>query len=449
MENKPKMQLVMQMGSGYGIEQGAWRMPNADPTAYINIDMLVEFAKIAERGKIQMIFFADTPALQVDIHTQPPPHTIDPTVVLTALARETERIGLVATFSTTFNQPYNVARQLKALDVISNGRIGVNFVTTSDQGAALNFGDKIPSRKERYEKAHEFIQIVQALWGSWEEDALLMDAKNGKFADRDKIQPVNLAGDYFQSRGPLPIPPSKQGQPVIFTAGGSEETLQIIGRYASGVYTNPHDIKSARLYREVFRESAKRFGRNPAEVKVIPGIIPSIAPTKEEALERRRQLDRSIDLRGRVQYLGSMIGIPLSYDQIDKPIPKEMLEHAYANPQDPRSYYVLELVKTGMPIRDVLAHGVINYHPVIVGTAEEVADFMEEWFVKGACDGFAIQPDVSFDGIADFVDQVIPILQERGLFHEDYEGTTLREHMSVPYQYGGMEQPSKVRNFRD
>ena len=153
----------------------------------------------------------------------------------------------------------------------------------------------------------------------------------------DKIQPVNLAGDYFQSRGPLPIPPSKQGQPVIFTAGGSEETLKIIGRYASGVYTNPYDIKSARVYREIFRESAKRFGRNPDEIKVFPGIIPSIAPTKEEALERRRQLDRNIDLRGRVQYLGSMIGIPLSYEQIDQPIPEEMLEHAYANPQDPRS----------------------------------------------------------------------------------------------------------------
>ena len=167
---------------------------------------------------------------------------------------------------------------------------------------------------------------------------------------------------------------------------------------------------------------------------MIPGIIPSIAPTKEEALERRRQLDRNIDLRGRVQYLGSMIGIPLSYDQIDQPVPEEMLEHAYANPHDPRSSRALELVKTGMTIRDVLAHGVINYHPVIVGTAEEVADFMEEWFVKGACDGFAIQPDVSFDGISDFVDQVIPILQERGLFHEDYEGTTLRDHMGVPYQ---------------
>ncbi|SES44129.1 NtaA/DmoA family FMN-dependent monooxygenase [Psychrobacillus sp. OK032] len=439
MENKPKMLLAMQVGSGYGIEPGAWRMPNADPAAYMNMDKLVEFAKIAERGKIQMIFFADTPALTNDLSNQPPPSPIEPIITMTAMARETERIGFVSTISTTFNYPYNVARQLKALDVISNGRIGVNFVTTSHPVAALNYGDKIPSRKERYEKAHEFIQIVQALWGSWGEDAILLDAENGKFAEMDKIQPVNIAGEHFQSQGPLPIPPSKQGQPVIFTAGGSEETLKILGAYGSGLYTNPYDSESARVYREIFRAGAKQFGRSPDEIKVIPGIIPSIAPTKEEALERRRRLDRNTDLRGKVQYLGSMIGLPLSYNQIDQSVPKAMLQHAYTNPQDPRSAYALELVKTGIPIRDVLAHGAINYHPVIVGTAEEVADFMEEWFVKGACDGFAIQPDVSFDGISDFVDQVIPILQERGLFHEDYEGTTLREHMGVPYQYGGME----------
>ena len=172
MENKPKMQLVMQMGSGYGLDQGAWRMPNADPDAYTNIDVQVELAKIAERGKIQMIFFADTPALTSDISNQPPQSPMDPIVLLTALARETERIGLLTTISTTFNHPYNVARQLKALDVVSNGRIGVNFVTTSNPGAAMNFGDKVPSRQERYEQAHEFIQIVQGLWGSWEEDAL-------------------------------------------------------------------------------------------------------------------------------------------------------------------------------------------------------------------------------------------------------------------------------------
>ena len=332
MEGKPKMQLVMQMGSGYGLDQGAWRMPNAVTDAYTNIDVQVELAKIAERGKIQMIFFADTPALTNDISNQPPQTPMDPIVLLTALARETERIGLLTTISTTFNHPYNVARQLKALDVVSNGRIGVNFVTTSNPVAAMNFGDKVPSRHERYEQAHEFIQIVQGLWGSWEEDALLLDVEKGKFADMDKIQPVNLAGHYVQSRGPLPIPPSKQGQPVIFTAGGSEETLKILGRYANGLYTNPYDRKTASVYREIFRQGAKKFGRDPNEIKVFPGIIPSIAPTKEEALERRRQFDRHGDLRGRVQYLGSMIGVPLSYEQIDQPVPEQMLGSCLCEP---------------------------------------------------------------------------------------------------------------------
>lgn len=440
MSKQEKMQLVMQMGSGYGLDQGAWRMPDADPAAYMNIDTHVELAKIAEQGKIHMLFFADTPVMSNDLSDQPPQSPMDPIVLLTALARETEKIGLLTTISTTFNHPYNVARQLKALDVISNGRIGVNFVTTSHPGAAMNYTDKVPSREERYGQAHEFIQVVQALWGSFGEDALLLDAENGRFADMEKINPVNLAGKYVQSRGPLPIPPSKQGQPVIFTAGGSEETLKILGSYGNGLYTNPYDIETASIYRKIFKDGTRKFGRNPDEIKVFPGIIPSIAATKEEALERRRTLDNYSDLKGRVQYLGSMIGVPLSYEQIDQPVPEQLLNTAFANPNDPRSPYALKLAKEGKTIRNILAHGVINYHPVIVGTAEEVADFMEEWFVNGACDGFAIQPDVSFDGIRDFVEQVIPILQERGLFHEDYEGTTLREHMGIPYQYGNTKQ---------
>ena len=227
---KKQMQLVMQLGSGYGLDQGAWRMPNADRAAYTNMDLYVKLTKIAERGKIQMVFIADTPALTANISEQPPQSTMDPIIALTALARETERIGLVATVSTTYNYPYNVARQLKTLDVISQGRIGVNMVTTSNPAAALNFRNQIPSRKERYQQAHEFIQIVQALWGSWEEAALKLDVINGIFADQDKIQPINLGGEYVASRGPLPIPPSEQGQPVIFTAGGGNEGLEIAGR---------------------------------------------------------------------------------------------------------------------------------------------------------------------------------------------------------------------------
>ncbi|OAB46458.1 NtaA/DmoA family FMN-dependent monooxygenase [Paenibacillus antarcticus] len=436
MRNRTNMQIAMQLGAGFGIDSGAWRMPGGDPTAYTNMDSYVKLAQTAERGKIQMLFMADTPALGVDLTNRPPQSPMDPMLALTVIARETERIGLVATLSTTFNDPYNVARQFKALDVISHGRAGWNAVTTSNQAAAANFGSQVASRTERYERAHEFIQLVQALWGSWEEGAMTLDVEKGIYANMNKIKPINLGGKYLSSHGPLPIPPSEQGQPVIFQAGGGQEGLELAGLYASGVYASPYDIPSAKAYREMVRQSAVKFGRNPDEVKVLPGFIPSIASTEDEAIERRKQLDGYTDLTGKVSYLGAMLGVPLSFDDIDRPLSPELRKYAKANPQDPRSPRALELVMRGMTIRDVLAHGVINYHPVIAGTPEQVADFMEEWYVSGACDGFAIQPDASFDGVSDFVDYVIPILQKRGLFHKDYEGTTLREHMGVSYQYG-------------
>ncbi|MGV2503234.1 NtaA/DmoA family FMN-dependent monooxygenase, partial [Priestia megaterium] len=348
-----------------------------------------------------------------------------------------------ATISTTFNYPYNIARQFKALDVISHGRVGWNAVTTSDPLAAANFGARVANRKERYDMAHESIQIVQALWGSWETDAWTLDVDGGKFADMDKIQPINLEGQYYASRGPLPIPPSDQGQPVIFQAGGGAEGLELAGRYASGVYANPYDIESAREHRQALRQSAARFGRNPDDIKMYAGFMFSIGSTEEEGLERRRQLMsfNPDEIPSRVSYLGSMVGLPLSVHtvDIDQPLATDMLKKAYANPMDPRSPRALELLKQGLSIRDVLAHGVINYHPVVAGTPIQVADFLEEWFLAGACDGFSVVPDIAYDGVADFVELVVPILQERGLFHREYEGKTLRENMGVPYQYGALK----------
>ena len=440
------MQLALQMVSGYGAEFSAWRMPGSDPAAYTNTDSYVEKAKIAEQGKFHMIFIADSPALTANLGPQSPMFPMDPMLALMAVARETSRIGLVATLSTTFNYPYNIARQFKALDVISNGRVGWNTVTTSNPSVAENFGAQVANRRERYDMAHESIQIVQALWGSWEPDALTLDVEGGQFANMEKIQPINLKGKYYASRGPLPIPPSEQGQPVIFQAGGGNEGLELAGRYASGVYANPYDIASAYEYRRAIRQSAIRFGRNPDEVKMFAGFMFSLGSTEEEALERRRKLmdfDPE-EIPNRVGYLGAMIGLALSVDTIDinQPIPMEMLKRAYANPQDPRSPRALELALKGLSIRDILAHGVINYHPVVAGTPKQVADFLEEWFLAEACDGFSVVPDMAFDGVEDFVNLVVPILQERGLFHKDYEGTTLRQHMGVPYQYGPRQERS-------
>ncbi|MFE4060227.1 NtaA/DmoA family FMN-dependent monooxygenase [Streptomyces sp. NPDC059096] len=434
--NTRQMLLGMQFTSGYGAEPGAWRLPGVNLSSYTDMDQFVRYAQSAERGKIQLLFIADTPVLDVDLEDQAPHFPMDPLLVLTAIARETERIGLVATGSTTFNEPYNLARQFKALDVISHGRAGWNAVTTSDPAAAANFGRPVPQRGEKYERAHEVVQIVQALWGSWEKGAWLRDVAGKRFADMGKIQPVNLQGLHVASRGPLPIPPSEQGQPVVFQAGGGGYGLELAGRYANGVYANPMTIDDGIAQRDALRDAAKRAGRDPEDVKMFAGFMPTIAASRRAALDRRRFLDESVDLRQRVRYLGAMIGLPLSHKQLDEPLTARQLADAMPSPHDPRSARALEVAREGWSVRDVLAHGVIDYHPVVAGTATDVADHMQEWFEAGACDGFSLAIDGYHDGVDAFVDQVVPILQERGLFHHDYEGGTLRSHLGARDQYG-------------
>jgi len=435
-ETTPQMLLAMQLVGGFGGEPGAWRLPGVPIDSYTNMDNHVRLAQAAERGKIQLLFFADTPALETDLTHQPQRHVIDPVVVMTVIARETCRIGLVATASTTFNEPYNVARQYKALDIVSHGRIGWNAVTTSNPEAAANFGAQVPPRPEKYARAHEFIQIVEALWGSWEKDAFVGDVENDVYVDATKVQPINLGGQHVASRGPLPLPPSEQGQPVIFQAGGGQNGIELAGRYADGVYANPYDIASARELRQALRSAAVAAGRDADDIKMFAGFMPTVAASKRAALDRRRKLDESIDVRHRVAYLGVMIGLPLRFEDIDAPVPADQLVKAVANRSDPRSDRALEVVREGWSLRDVIAHGVIDYHPVVASTAEDIADFMQEWFEAGACDGFSLSIDSLHDGIDDFVDQVVPLLQERGLFHLDYEGTTLRENLGAAPRYG-------------
>ncbi|MFE3144443.1 NtaA/DmoA family FMN-dependent monooxygenase [Streptomyces scopuliridis] len=431
-----QMILGVQMTNGFGNQPGAWRLPGADPSSYVDMDAMVRHAQAAERGKLQFLFLADTPVLDVDLTHQPTMMPLDPIVVMASIARETSRIGMIATASTTFNEAYNLARQFKALDVMSHGRIGWNAVTTSNPAAAENFGAPIPPRAEKYARAHEMIQLVEALWGSWAKDALIADIESGVYADASKIQPVNLQGQHVASRGPLPIPPSEQGQPVIFQAGGGAAGLEIAARYANGVYANPYDIETSRAHRQALRAAAVQAGRGADAVKLFPGLMPTVAATKEEALARRRRLDESIDLGQRVRYLGAMIGLPLNGADIDKPVPPAMLKRAVANRSDPRSEHALKIARESWTLRDVIAHGVIDYHPVVADTPEKIADHMQEWFEAGACDGFSLEIDAFHDGIDAFVDGVVPILQERGLFHLDYEGATLRDYLHAAPRYG-------------
>jgi len=430
-----QMILGMHLGNGYGSQGSAWRAPGVDPANYTSFDAQVRYARAAERGKFAFLFLPDFLGEQADLTRESLMITLEPIVTLAAIARETKRIGLVATGSTTFNEPFNIARQFKALDVMSHGRAGWNAVTTSDPAAAANFGHAIAPRPERYRRAHETIQITQALWGSWQQDAWVKDTETGRFADPSKIQPINLRGEYVASRGPLPIPPSEQGQPVIFSAGGGGNGAELAGRYASGVIGAVFTIEDARNQREALREAARRAGREPDEVKFFAGVMPAIGKTKRDALDRRVALGE-LTAPARARYLGSMLNLTIDASQLDEPLTPTQLAAASPSLFDPRSVRALEVAREGWTIRDILAHGVIDYHPTPVGTASVTANHLQEWFDAGACDGFWVSIDINEDGIDTFVDEVVPLLQERGLYHDDYEGTTLRDHLGAPAQYG-------------
>lgn len=432
-----QMIIGMHLGNGYGALAGAWRMPGVDPTSYTSFDMKVRQAQAAERGKLQFLFLPDGPsAVAADIEYEAPGFNLDVMMTLAAVARGTERIGMVATGSTTFNEPFNLARQFKALDVMSHGRAGWNAITSAGNDVAANYGVRIPSSADRYARAHEVVQLVQALWGSWGKDAWVHDQASGQFATTADVAPVNLGGKFVASRGPLYIPPSEQGQPVIFHAGvASANALVLAGRYASAVIGAAFTVEDARAQRAAFRNAAERAGRDPDDIKFIPGLMTTIASDKRTALDRRILLtERAFPQRA--AYLQQMLGIRIDAARLDVALSREQLDAAQPSSSDPRSSHALQIAREGWSLRDILAHGVIDYQPVVAGPPIDVADHMQRWFEAEAADGFWVAPDVYRDGLDDFVDQVVPILQQRGLFHRDYAGTTLREHLGVPAQYG-------------
>lgn len=428
--------LGLSLTDGYGNLHGAWRAPHVEPGTYADIDASIRYVRAAERGLFAFVFTPDFPAVRGDLGQSTVNHVLDPMVSLAAMARGTERIGFVATGSTTFQEPFNLARQFKALDVISHGRAGWNAVTTSDPAVAANYGRPVGDRAERYGRAHEAIQITQALWGSWEADAWVKDQPGNRFIDSTKLRPINLQGEHVASRGPLAIPPSEQGQPVVFTSGGpSPHLLSIAGRYASGFISEVWTIEEARAQRDLVREAAREAGRDPDEVKYFAGLMTTVAPTVREGLDRRIVLAGDV-IEARLPHLGAMIGLDLRPDRIDEPLSADELAVAQPSSGDPRSRIALDVARRGWSPRDVLAHGVIDYHPTVVGPGSLHADHIQEWMEASAVDGFWISPDVYEDGVDSFVDEVVPLLQERGLYPTAYSGATLRENLGVPAQYG-------------
>jgi FMN-dependent oxidoreductase (nitrilotriacetate monooxygenase family) len=429
------MVMGIALTNNFGAHPAAWRMPHADPGAYTDIKVTVELARTAERGGLQYVFIADRLYLRGDMAATNPLFNMDPLITLSAVAQATDRIGLVATASTSFTEPYLLARQLKALDVISHGRVGWNAVPSYEPDAFANFGQPLPPRENKYERLHEVMQVTQALWGSWGYAAGQPD-QAGMFANPAHIRPVNLHGTHGGARGPLPVPPSEQGQPVIVMPASSGLGLQAAAMYANVIIGMPSSIAEGRALRETVRRAVAEAGRDPDEIKFLAFVGFTVGESERQALDTRRALDDWTDLRGSLARLGAYLGLPQEFTRPDEPLTPAQLAAVRANPQDARSLRAAQLAKAGWAPRDILAHGVFDPYPAVVGTAVQVADHLQEWFEAEAADGFMLNFDEFNPEVGHFVDRVVPLLRQRGLFPEDYVGKTLREHLGVPQQYG-------------
>ena len=417
-----------------GFVPSAWRLEHADPRAFIDVGHYVRVAQQAESAKLDAVFLADNAAIadQIDFR---PITALEPTVLLAAMAAATTHIGLIGTASTSYNEPYNIARRFASLDLVSGGRVGWNVVTTADLGSARNFGrDAVPEHAQRYARAAEFTEVVKALWNSWEDDAFIGDKADGRFVDTAKLHPVAHHGRFFDVQGPLNLPRSPQGHPVLLQAGGSGDGRELAGRYAEAVFSAAQTIDESREYAQDLEARAARHGRPP--VLVLPGLTTIIGATEAEALRRRDELVDLIPWRYSLNRLAGTLGIAADRLKLDEPLPDDLALPGGGNGNHTFFQATITYARHhGHTVRTLirsLAGG--GGHRVVVGTPEQIADDIEQWFNAGAADGFNLMPDVLPDGLQAFTDGVVPILQRRGLFRREYDGSTLREHfgLSVP-----------------
>jgi FMN-dependent oxidoreductase (nitrilotriacetate monooxygenase family) len=413
-----------------GHHEAAWRLPESAITASWDLAHYRDLARLAEQGKFDSIFFADGPSLQGDVKHRPV-GWLDPTVLLPALAAVTERIGLVATASTTYNEPYNLARRFASLDHISGGRAGWNIVTTAGLDAARNFDrTELPSHRDRYDRAAEFVEVSLRLWDSWADDAVLADKAEGVWGDDDRLHPPAHIGPHFRVAGALNLPRSPQGYPLLVQAGSSENGRGFAARYAEAVFTAQQTLADAQAFYADLKRRAAALGRDP---KILPGIVPAIAATEREALELEEQLDRLIRPEYAKRQLAEQLRVDPDALDLDRELPDGLPDEDEIESAKSRYTLIVELARRDrLTVRQLIGRlGGGRGHRTFAGTPEQVADAIQHWFDNGAADGFNIMPPVLPRGLSDFVDHVVPILQRRGLFRTEYEGTTLRDRYGL------------------
>ena len=411
-----------------------WRYPGGWPDANFNFAHLRYFAQTLERGKFDAFFMADHLAvLNMSMDALKRSATVtsfDPLTLLPALAVVTERLGLVATASTTFEQPYIIARKFASLDHLSGGRAGWNLVTTANPDAALNFGmDDQMDHDERYRRAREFYDVVTGLWDSWADDAFVPDVAAGVFFDPAKMHVLDHKGPYFSVRGPLNIARAPQGWPVVVQAGASEAGRQIAAETAEVIFASAVRMEDARsLYADV-KGRMPKLGRNPDHLKVLPGALVIVGDTVAEAQAKHATLDSLVHIDSALPNLSMRLGTDASKFDLDAPLPPIPETNAG---RSGRQTAIDLAAREGLTVRQLAQRGAGYGGLTMVGTPATIADQMEEWLMTNACDGFNIMFPFLPAGLEDFVDKVVPELQRRGLFRTEYEGTTLRENLGLP-----------------
>jgi FMN-dependent oxidoreductase (nitrilotriacetate monooxygenase family) len=416
-----------------GHHEAAWRLPESDPFAHTDVRHYQHLARIAERGKLDSLFLADSPVLWNNIGRRPA-GGLEPTVLLTALAGVTEHIGLIATASTTYNEPYNLARRFASLDHISGGRAGWNIVTTAGVDAARNFNlDELPAHRERYERAAEFIEVSRKLWDSWQDDAPLGDKEAGVWGDDAKVHPAEHVGRYFKVAGALNVPRSPQGHPLLVQAGSSEDGKELAARYAEAVFTAQQTLAEAQAFYADLKQRALQFGRDPETVKILPGIVPAIGSTEAEALALEEELDRLINPEYAKNQLAQTLRVRPEDLDLDAQLPADLPSEDEIEGAKSRYTLIVTLARReNLTVRQLIGRlGGGRGHRTFAGTPEQVADAIQHWYDNGAADGFNVMPPVLPSGLETFVEHVVPILQRRGLFRTEYEGRTLREHYGL------------------
>jgi FMN-dependent oxidoreductase (nitrilotriacetate monooxygenase family) len=438
MMRNPEPQRRLKLGAFFhptGHQVAAWLAEGSQIDAGTNFEHYVRLTQTAERAKFDLIFLADAIATRdgnVEALSRWPQYMayFEPLTLLSGLAAVTKNIGLVCTATTSYNEPYHIARKFASLDHISHGRVGWNVVTSSNASEAFNFGrDAHFGHSERYERAAEFVDIVKGLWDSYDDDAFVRDRSTARYFEPSKLHFLRHRGKHFSVRGPLNVARPPQGYPVLFQASASDTGKELAAKIAEVIFTPLHDLEKGQAFYKELKDDAARYGRSWDDVVIMPGLNPVVGKTHKEAVEKERYFQSLIHPDVGKELLSYALGgVDLSNIDIDQPLPDHII-----SPEDrktnPRLSY---LFKEKLTVRQMYEKfGGARGQRTVVGTANEIADQMEQWFVGRAVDGYLVQPPHLPAGLDEFIDQVIPVLQERGLFRTEYEGTTLRENLGL------------------